>query len=152
LVVVFTSFFVGEEIEEPEVDLSAFLERQRLSDAVQKDGGGGDEDEDEIDHSLAHISSQRQPTRQPQKGRVQTIEWDDELEQMNREKSVAEANRDLKERFRAKTSSLRAKPMAPKERKKENDIIEAPPLPTEGDARRKDPKSEMQDFLDDLLD
>ncbi|KAF8553274.1 hypothetical protein OG21DRAFT_1485540 [Imleria badia] len=143
----------GEEIKEPEVDLSAFLERQRLSETAPALSGGPDaleEDEDEIDHSLAHITSQRQLTLQSKKGRVKTIEWDDSLEQMSREKAAAEANRDLKERFRAKTSTFRTMPMAPKERKKENDIVEAPPLPTEG-TTVKDPKSEMQDFLDDLL-
>ncbi|KAN0079869.1 hypothetical protein V8E55_009435 [Tylopilus felleus] len=144
----------GETIQEPEVDLSAFLERQRLSDAASPGAPAPDaqeeEDEDEIDHSLAHIASQRQPASQSKKGRVQTIAWDDTLEQMHREKAAAEANRDLKERFRAKTSTLRAKPMAPKERKKENDVVEPPPLPTEG-ITRKGPKSEMQDFLDDLL-
>ncbi|KAI9571963.1 hypothetical protein HD554DRAFT_2036457 [Boletus coccyginus] len=146
----------GEEIQEPEVDLAAFLEKQRLSGSAPVLSGTlvldaqEEEDEDEIDHSLAHISSQRHPPLQSKKGRVQTIEWDESLEQMSREKATAEANRDLKERFRAKTSTLRTKPMAPKERKKENDIVEAPPLPVEGVAR-KDPKNEMQDFLDDLL-
>ncbi|KAG8215496.1 hypothetical protein J3R82DRAFT_9129 [Butyriboletus roseoflavus] len=142
----------GEEIKEREVDLSASLEKQRRSDVDSAFGAldAREEDEDEIDHSLAHITSQRQPALQSKKGRVQTIEWDESLERMRREKAVAEANRDLKERFRAKTSTLRTKPMAPKERKKENDVVEAPPLPTEG-ITRKDPKSEMQDFLDDLL-
>jgi len=143
----------GEEIKVPEVDLAAFLEKQRLSDLEPALSGAPDareDDEDEIDHSLAHITSQRQPTLQSKKGRVQTIEWDDSFEQMSREKAAAEANRDLKERFRAKTSTLRTKPMTPKERKEENDIVEAPPLPTEG-ITREDPKSDMQDFLDDLL-
>lgn len=85
----------GEEIIEPEVDLAGFLERQRLSDStraisVEKDAG---EDEDEIDESLAHITSQRQPALRSKKGRVQTIEWDASLEQMRRENAVAEANR-----------------------------------------------------------
>ena len=188
----------GEEVVEPEVDLSAFLEKQRLSESARTCAGeeGADADADEIDTSLAHLSSQRQPAPRPQKGRVQTIEWDEALEQMRRDKSAAEANRgacgrvvclcvsatfddpppfsrfarvcgliDLKERFRAKTGTLRPKPMAPKERKKgpyvmcvcvfvlsleENDVVEAPPLPVEG-AAKKDPKGEMQDFLDDLL-
>lgn len=141
-----SSTFLGEEIKEPEVDLSAFLERQRLSDSAPALSGGPDapEDEDEIDHSLAHITSQRQSAFQSKKGRVTTIEWDDSLERMSREKAAAEANRgssmtctatgeriddyfyfrylcfpiDLKERFRAKTSTLRTKPMAPKERQK----------------------------------
>ncbi|KAF9221755.1 hypothetical protein BS17DRAFT_768412 [Gyrodon lividus] len=143
----------GEEIREPEIDLSAFLEKQRLSDSgpvlsLTSETQGNDDDE--IDHTLAHITSRQQPTTQSKKGRIQAIEWDETLEQMSREKAVAEANRDLKERFRAKANTLRSKPMAPKERKKENDIVEAPPLPTEIIVK-KDPRIEMQDFLDDLL-
>lgn len=96
-------FFLGEEIKEPEVDLSAFLEKQRRSDvdpdqalplspsSILVDAREGDEDE--IDDSLAHITSQRRPTLQSKKGRVQTIEWDESLERMSREKAVAEANR-----------------------------------------------------------
>ncbi|KAF9232486.1 hypothetical protein BU15DRAFT_81173 [Melanogaster broomeanus] len=143
----------GEEIKEPEVDLSSFLERQRLSDSgplPSSTSGAQADDDDEIDHTLAHITSRQQPPSQSKKGRTQTIEWDETLEQMSREKAVAEANRDLKERFRAKTSTLRSGPMAPKERKKENDLVEAPPLPTETNAK-KDPKTQMEDFLDDLL-
>ena len=89
--------FLGEEIKVPEVDLAAFLEKQRLSDSVRALSGSApdarEDDEDEIDHSLAHITSQRQPALQSKKGRVQTIEWDDSFEQMSREKAVAEANR-----------------------------------------------------------
>ncbi|KIJ64369.1 hypothetical protein HYDPIDRAFT_28812 [Hydnomerulius pinastri MD-312] len=142
----------GEEIKEPEIDLSAFLEKQRISDSTLSPSSppAEDEDDDDIDPSLAHISSRRQPPSQSKKGRIQTIEWDEKLDEMSREKAVAEANRDLKERFRAKTNNLRAKPMAPKERKKENDIVEAPPLPTES-VVKKEPKVQMQDFLDDLL-
>ena len=80
----------------PEVDLAAFLEKQRLSDLAPPLSGAPDareDDEDEIDHSLAHITSQRQPALQSKKGRVQTIEWDDSFEQMSREKAAAEANR-----------------------------------------------------------
>jgi len=142
----------GEEIKEPEIDLSAFLEKQRLSDSgpVLSLTLETRDDDDEIDHSLAHITSRQQLPSQSKKGRVQTIEWDETLEQMSREKAAAEANQDLKERFRAKANTLRSTPMAPKERKKENNIVEAPPLPTESPIK-KDPKTEMQDFLDDLL-
>lgn len=78
----------------PEVDLAAFLERQRLSDLAPPLSGAPDaREDDEIDHSLAHITSQRQPALQSKKGRVQTIEWDESLEQMSREKAAAEANR-----------------------------------------------------------
>ena len=96
------SFFIlsclGEEIKEPEVDLSSFLEKQRRSDVDSALGLPGaldvrEDDEDEIDHSLAHITSQRQPALQSKKGRVQTIEWDESFEQMKNEKAVAEANR-----------------------------------------------------------
>jgi len=73
------------------------LEKQRLSGSAPALSGASDaqeeDDEDEIDHSLAHISSQRQPALQSKKGRVRTIEWDESLEQMSREKAVAEANR-----------------------------------------------------------
>ncbi|KIK92285.1 hypothetical protein PAXRUDRAFT_830096 [Paxillus rubicundulus Ve08.2h10] len=142
----------GEEIKEPEIDLSAFLEKQRLSDSgpVLSSTLETQDDDDEIDHSLAHITSRQQLSSQSKKGRIQTIEWDETLEQMSREKAVAEANRDLKERFRAKTNTLRSTRMTLKERKKENDIVEAPPLPTEVPIK-KDPRTEMQDFLDDLL-
>ncbi|KAH7882766.1 hypothetical protein F5I97DRAFT_1816285 [Phlebopus sp. FC_14] len=141
----------GEEIREPEVDISAFLERQRLSDTDPAQTLPlEDEDEDDVDHSLDLITSRRQAPSQSKKGRVQTIEWDEELEAMSREKAVAEAHRDLKERFRAKTDKLlRTGPMAMKERKRENNFVEAPKLPTE--QVPKAPKEEMQDFLDELI-
>lgn len=88
----------GEEIKEPEVDLSDFLARQRLDDAA---GSGfpkptDEPDPDEVDHSLAHLNSVQhgiQSAHRPAKGRVQTIEWDEELENMSREKATADANR-----------------------------------------------------------
>ena len=86
----------GEEIKEPEVDLSNFLARQRLDDAVSPSipNPEVEPDEDEVDHSLTHlkfVGSQSAP--KPMKGRVQTIEWDEELENMSREKAAADANR-----------------------------------------------------------
>ncbi|KAH7924987.1 hypothetical protein BV22DRAFT_1065699 [Leucogyrophana mollusca] len=143
----------GEEIREPEVDLSAFLEKQKLSDSVEPQIAPPADDDDDIDHTLAHISSRRQAPSQSKKGRVQSIEWDEDLDDMSREKAAAEAARDLKARFRAKTEKLRAKPLTaplPRDRKKDNDYIEAPPLPTDT-VQKKEPKAEMQDFLDDLL-
>lgn len=50
-------------------------------------------EEDEIDPELAHLTSHREAAARSKKGRVQTIEWDDALEDMHREKAVAEANR-----------------------------------------------------------
>lgn len=83
----------GEPIVEPEVDLSTFLERQRISDADTVLGAKQGIDEDEVDMTLAHISSK--PTRlvSDRKGKVQEIEWDRELDEMTREKAVAEAQR-----------------------------------------------------------
>jgi hypothetical protein len=86
--------FVTEEIREPEIDLSSFHAKQRLSDVsqativsvVQADG-------DDIDHELAHISSHPITAPMSQKRRVQAIEWDAELAEMSRENAVADENR-----------------------------------------------------------
>ena len=86
-------FSIGEEEIEPEVDLSSFLERQRLSGASPSLGlppAAPTYAEDEVDHSLAHISSRPQAT-QSKKGRIQTVQWDAELEEMTREKAATEA-------------------------------------------------------------
>ncbi|KAL0952928.1 hypothetical protein HGRIS_007141 [Hohenbuehelia grisea] len=102
----------GEPIVEPEVDLSSFLERQRISD----DPGGltlgtgkllAEDDDDEVDESLAHIGSSTA------KGKVEKIEWDAALDEMSKEKAASEAVRDLKTRFRAKTEQLRKRGNAP---------------------------------------
>jgi hypothetical protein len=81
---------IGEPIVEPEVDLSAFLERQRISESGPSLPPAEDVDEDDVDHTIAHISSHARPTA-PQKGRVKQVEWDEELETMSREKASAEA-------------------------------------------------------------
>ncbi|KAF9447632.1 hypothetical protein P691DRAFT_671077 [Macrolepiota fuliginosa MF-IS2] len=144
----------GEPVVEPEVDLSGFLERQRISD--DKDPGLGSEpvgldDEDDVDHSLAHIiAKSKQQKTVPQKGKIETLEWDEKLESMAREKAAAEATWDLKDRFRAKSAKLRNSTIpGAKERKANSAVVEAPALPTS--APPKDPKTEMEDFLDDLL-
>lgn len=89
----------GEPILEPEVDLSSFLERQRISDEPSAILNAAEEkkdyDEDDVDTSLAHISSN--PSRSAaaassKKGKVEEIAWDDELDEMTREKKAAEAN------------------------------------------------------------
>jgi hypothetical protein len=119
---------VGEEIVEPEVDLSTFLERQRLADVHASSllAPSDARDDEEVDHSLAHISSRPGASTQlPRKGQVQSINWDNELEQMSRERTAAEAARgtssthymslriddrlDLKSRFRAKQSNSNSK-------------------------------------------
>ena len=86
----------GEEIKEPEVDLSNFLARQRLDDVIGPSipKPTTDPDEDEVDHSLAHLTSVGlHSVQKPIKGRVQTREWDEELENMSREIAAADANR-----------------------------------------------------------
>lgn len=86
------SRFLGEEIVEPEVDISALLERQRLSPGPSVVSPPSDEDDD-VDTSLAHIGSEGRVAAQSRKGRVQQIEWDAELEELSREKAAAEATR-----------------------------------------------------------
>ncbi|KAH8114857.1 hypothetical protein DFH11DRAFT_1469446, partial [Phellopilus nigrolimitatus] len=151
----------GEVDREPEVDISTFMARQRLDDLNESSNPlvlGHDDDSDDIDASLAHLVPKSSAAPRNLKGKVQTIEWDEELEEIRREKEVADANRDLKMRFRANaekeksrqarsTSSIQSK-AHPKGKEM---LAEAPPLPTETLTPLKGEKGEMEDFLDDLL-
>ncbi|KAI0370933.1 hypothetical protein BV20DRAFT_226605 [Pilatotrama ljubarskyi] len=98
----------GEEEVEPEVDLSAFLERQRLSPGPSAAPLPSDEGDD-VDTSFAHITTHPKPPSQSKKGRIQQIEWDAELEALSREKAAADATRELKARFRAHTARQRGR-------------------------------------------
>ena len=121
----------GEEVVEPEVDLSAFLERQRL-DAAPPPALSPPDESDGVDATLAHFlpKAHGAPSR---KGQTHQIEWDAELERLSREKAAAEATRgalvpfdlaqqrmltalawhtDLKTRFRAQTTRQHGKPVA----------------------------------------
>lgn len=83
----------GEQILEPEVDLSAFLERQRLAeDAPLPTPTRISEDEDDVDHALSHISSIHTGTHASMKGRTQELEWTPDLDEMSKDKAAAEAN------------------------------------------------------------
>lgn len=80
------------------MDLSSFLEHQRLSDEKGSSLGSEPvaqlEDEDDVDHSLDHITSGSKPKGQstaPRKGKLETLEWNEELESLAREKAAAEA-------------------------------------------------------------
>ncbi|TDL26928.1 hypothetical protein BD410DRAFT_836029 [Rickenella mellea] len=147
----------GEVEEEPEVDLSNFLARQRLDDVpptTQASAGVDEEDDGEVDATLAQLLNGKTPDRS-RKGKAQHIEWDDQLDDMAREKAAAEAQRDLKNRFRANAEKQHpsGKPagrggMATL---KGVTYVEAPPLPTETAPPEKKPKEQMEDFLDDLL-
>lgn len=81
---------IGEEVVEPEVDLSAFLERQRLEAQPSSASPVPDEDDD-VDHTIAHIGTRQPSAAQSKKGKVQQVEWDASLEEMRREKAAAEA-------------------------------------------------------------
>jgi hypothetical protein len=72
------------------VDLSAFLERQRISESGPSVLPTDDVDQDDVDHTLAHILSDTRSSV-PQKGKVKHIEWDNELDAMIRDKTSAEA-------------------------------------------------------------
>ncbi|KAJ7128837.1 hypothetical protein C8R43DRAFT_1027307 [Mycena crocata] len=150
----------GEPEVEPEVDLAVFLERQRLADpeTISSALTPADEvDDNDVDHSLDHISSGgvRPAASTSRKGRVEEIEWDAELDELEREKVAAEAIWDLKTRFRAKSEKLR-KSSATTQRERRAagpTVVEAPPLPLPDGSQPppRNPKDDMQDFLDDLL-
>ena len=95
----FTGFIrlagTGEPIVEPEINLSNFLERQRLTDDTDLPpipGASKDhQDDEDVDTTLAHISSYPNPQGTSKKGKVEQIVWDEELDRMNRDKKAAEA-------------------------------------------------------------
>lgn len=78
---------------EPEVDLSSFLERQRLSPGPSVVAAPPAHDEDEVDPSLAHMVVGRSADANTKKGKMQEVQWDDSLERMSREKAAADAAR-----------------------------------------------------------
>ncbi|KAG6867714.1 hypothetical protein C0993_011998 [Termitomyces sp. T159_Od127] len=142
----------GEPIVEPEVDLSAFLEKQRITDAGPSIAPVDFTDHEDVDTSLAHIGSQSRAVGQTKKGKMEKIEWDEELENMSRDKASAEAAWDLKARFRAKSERLRAKPVLGRQQKTEGyTAAPALPLPDGSQPPQKNAKQEMEDFLDDLI-
>ncbi|OCB86009.1 hypothetical protein A7U60_g6904 [Sanghuangporus baumii] len=152
----------GEEEIGPEVDLSAFLARQRLEDSVPPSSvlsiNKEAEDDSDVDQSLAHLVPRSSSTAHNRKGKIQSVEWNEELEEMRREKEIADANRELKDRFKAnverqKNRQTRGGPTAHvANRKKEKSlrVLEAPPLLSE-EPIQKSEKERMEEFLDDLL-
>ncbi|KAF5325689.1 hypothetical protein D9611_000684 [Ephemerocybe angulata] len=145
----------GEPIVEPEVDLSSFLEKQKISDTTVVVGSEVKKfEEDEVDQSLSHITSNPTKNTADRKGKVQEIQWDRELEEMSRAKAAAEAQRDLKARFKAKSEKLKGKPVFKSTRERQAEKYElAPELPSADGAAPKpsDTKVAMEDYLDDLL-
>lgn len=72
--------------------MSSFLERQRISDAPPVTERPPEE-EDDVDHSLAHLTAGAKTKEVSKKGKTHEISWDDSLEEMSREKAAAEATR-----------------------------------------------------------
>ncbi|KLO16522.1 hypothetical protein SCHPADRAFT_823103 [Schizopora paradoxa] len=145
----------GEVEEEPEIDLSEFLARQRLGDGERRELDQEEGAEEEIDSSLAHLSSKFNAPSNSHKGKVQYVEWDESTEEMFREAAAADANRELKSRFRAKAEKQKSsKPSVTIQSKSSRSAAAAaaldlpPPMP---DAQPKAEKEEMEDFLDDLI-
>ncbi|KAK7680874.1 hypothetical protein QCA50_016184 [Cerrena zonata] len=146
----------GEEIVEPEVDLSSFLERQRLSEGQPHTTIVVEEEDDsDIDTSLALHGLTPQAVANSKKGKVQQIEWDESLETLRREKANADATRELKERFRARTAAQRGRGTTKKPsvrtNAKDKEYVDAPALPTDTPKPEKSDKQNMEEFLDDLL-
>ncbi|KAG8922795.1 hypothetical protein FRC02_011613 [Tulasnella sp. 418] len=91
----------AEDVEpEPEVDLSSFIEKQKLSDAsspiLSLSSGntkkiGPDIDDDDIDHTLDHLFPSSSKSHN-NKGKHEVIEWDEEVEAMKQAKEQAEAH------------------------------------------------------------
>jgi len=48
-------------------------------------------DDDDVDHSLAHITSNPLADRQLRKGKIQHIDWDASLEEMRHDNNIARA-------------------------------------------------------------
>lgn len=87
----------GEEIKEPEVDLSSFLERQRLSSDLPTMEPATN-DEDDVDTTITHLVFRPSAGSAAgnKKGKVQAVEWDAGLEDLSREKAAADASRGMR--------------------------------------------------------
>jgi hypothetical protein len=48
-------------------------------------------DDDDVDHSLAHVTSNPLTDRQSRKGKIQHINWDASLEEMQHDNNIARA-------------------------------------------------------------
>ncbi|KAH9964855.1 hypothetical protein BC827DRAFT_1126842 [Russula dissimulans] len=145
----------GQPIEEPEIDLSAFLARQRVEDPPDLLLESTTVDDDDVDHSLTHITSNPLAKCHPRKGKIQQIEWDASLEELQHDKNVAQAQSDLKERLRANAARQMGKTATRQHGSRRGQgakpLKEAPPLPQDHQLPTKSPKAEMEDFLAELL-
>ncbi|KIJ27045.1 hypothetical protein M422DRAFT_271803 [Sphaerobolus stellatus SS14] len=164
--------FTEDAEPEPEVDLSDFLARQRLGDSSSLAHPKQEDDDDDVDHTLAAVTSAPSSApAKPHKNQVHTVEWDASLDELKREKESAEAVWDLKTRFRQSQPRLTAPKSTPgRETLKCQGINKAEdarhvskppdadgvskPLDVDGHAEpvpKPTSKAELEDFLDDLL-
>ncbi|KAH8101265.1 hypothetical protein BXZ70DRAFT_1007646 [Cristinia sonorae] len=140
----------GEPIVEPEVDLSSFLERQKLSDDALSPPPP--EEDDDVDTSIQlplHASGAK--LANTKKGKVQQIEWDQSLEELTREKAAADATRGKHFTTANRTIAANKSSSIGRSTHKGKQYVQAPELPSDQPKRPKSEKEGMEDFLDDLL-
>ncbi|KIJ47202.1 hypothetical protein M422DRAFT_249056 [Sphaerobolus stellatus SS14] len=151
---------------EPEVDLSDFLARQRLDNSSSLVHPRQHDDDDDVDYTLAAVTSapSSAPVK-PRKNQVHNVEWDASLDELKREKESAEAVWDLKTRFRQAQPRLTAPKSTPGRETRKSDKVEDArhvSKPPDADGHVSKPldaepvpkptsKTELEDFLDDLL-
>ncbi|KAI9456125.1 hypothetical protein BJY52DRAFT_1121345 [Lactarius psammicola] len=151
----------GQPIADLEVDMSAFIARQRLEDPSRPlFGQATTDDDDDVDPSLAHINPNSSDKRPSTKGKVQQIEWDASLEEMEHNKNAAQARSDMKGRLRASAARQMGKTATREHAGRQGSRLflsrnvfftNAPPLPGDPSLPAKSPRAEMEDFLDNLL-
>ncbi|KAH9957627.1 hypothetical protein BGW80DRAFT_1380550 [Lactifluus volemus] len=139
----------GQPIVEPEIDLSAFLARQRLEDHEPHSVPHTIE-KDDVDHSLAHLMSNA--GHRSWKGQARQIEWDTALEEMQHDQDVAQAQSDLKERLRASSARQLGRTASREHTRRQVKPLKGTPLlPEDPQLPVKSSKTELEDFLDDLI-
>ncbi|KAF8580248.1 hypothetical protein K439DRAFT_1662863 [Ramaria rubella] len=150
-----------EQEPEPEVDLTIFLAKQRLTDQESRKPYVEIGIDDGIDHSLSnfHFTSSSAPN--PRKNKTEIIEWDASMDELKREKNAAEAAWDLKSRFRKHQprlafSSTKLSPCRdtrpPSKIEDSRHAFKTPSHDTNTRPNDSDTnKADLEDFLDDLL-
>ncbi|KAI0290737.1 hypothetical protein B0F90DRAFT_1854779, partial [Multifurca ochricompacta] len=147
----------GQPIIEPEVDLSTFLARDRLEDSHGSMLTPAPANDNDVDHSLAHIISIPHAERSSRKGKAQPIEWDTSLQEMQHERMLLKHSRvHLKERLRASATRQMGKTETREHLRRQGSsqlsYLQGPPIAARSSTPHKSAKAEMEDFLDDLLD
>ncbi|KAI0297480.1 hypothetical protein B0F90DRAFT_1611374, partial [Multifurca ochricompacta] len=143
----------GQPIIEPEVDLSTFLARDRLEDSHGSMLTPAPANDNDVDHSLAHIISIPHAERSSRKGKAQPIEWILPCRKCSMKRMLLKHSRvHLKERLRASATRQMGKTETREHLRRQAKLLkEAPPLPQDPLRPTKSAKAEMEDFLDDLL-